>query len=329
MDLSRFHVEIDNQVHRAIERVQTQLQSQVRMAVDLQVFNIGDEVSRMIHETSRASSLSLDSLRVNAGEILHAAKFALEGRASLKDINDDVRSSLFSQLAVGYAFSPAGEIVRSLDMALGRSASVLLGELALPFPWTGDLAFDSEQIGYEELEDEGQNQAIILPETKLLVPSNAESFAVVPIYISASKLLSIFKSPEAMRDLSPREFEEFCADLLVGHGWEDVVLTPASKDGGKDIEAALTVKGFRHRYYFECKKYAPANRIGEEILNALLGVISRKCGIITAGAVMTTSEFTKPARNMFESDNRLAGFDYAKLIQMTKEWRDLNGAQAG
>ena len=42
--------------------------------------------------------------------------------------------------------------------------------------------------------------------------------------------------PELMRNLSPRKFEELVAELFSDMGYE-VVLTPATRDGGFDFKA--------------------------------------------------------------------------------------------
>jgi restriction system protein len=73
-----------------------------------------------------------------------------------------------------------------------------------------------------------------------------------------------------------------------------VTLTPASKDGGKDIYAARKDHLGSFLYIVECKKYAPDNRIGVGIIRHLNGVVQAEQA--TAGILATTSFFTSGAR---------------------------------
>ncbi len=96
------------------------------------------------------------------------------------------------------------------------------------------------------------------------------------------------------RELSPRKFEELVAELLARQGYV-VELTPASKDGGKDIYVARRDDLGAFLYLVECKKYALDNPVGVEIVRALYGTVQAERA--TAGVLVTTSVFTKGARD--------------------------------
>lgn len=102
------------------------------------------------------------------------------------------------------------------------------------------------------------------------------------------------RNPALMRELSSRKFEEVIAELLARHGYE-ITLTPASRDGGKDIYAAKKDDLGSFLFIVECKKYHPDNHVGVGVVRQLYGVVSAERA--TAGIVATTSFFTKDAKD--------------------------------
>jgi restriction system protein len=56
---------------------------------------------------------------------------------------------------------------------------------------------------------------------------------------------------EQLYELTPRQFEEWTAGLLETLGFEDVELTPLSRDKGADV---LASKG-GYKYSIQCKKH--------------------------------------------------------------------------
>jgi restriction system protein len=88
-------------------------------------------------------------------------------------------------------------------------------------------------------------------------------------------------------------FEEVVADLLSRQGYE-VTVTPASRDGGKDIYAAKKDIVGSFLYIVECKKYSPDDRVGVGLIRQLYGVVQAEKA--TAGIMATTSFFTKGAQ---------------------------------
>ncbi|MHA1279560.1 MAG: restriction endonuclease [Candidatus Helarchaeota archaeon] len=110
--------------------------------------------------------------------------------------------------------------------------------------------------------------------------------------VNSKLLIDLINDPKLLYDLSPRQFEEIIAELLEKLGYS-VVLTPASRDGGKDIYAAMRNDLGSFLYLVECKKYSPNNRVGVEIIRQLHGVVQAERA--TAGILATTSFFTKGA----------------------------------
>lgn len=105
------------------------------------------------------------------------------------------------------------------------------------------------------------------------------------------------KNPTDLYQLSSRRFEELIAEILMRKGYK-VELTPATRDGGKDIYAAHKDDLGSFLYLVECKKYDPTHKVGVKVIRDLYGVLSKEKA--TYGIVVTTSDFTKPTQEFQE-----------------------------
>lgn len=115
--------------------------------------------------------------------------------------------------------------------------------------------------------------------------------------VSDALLRRLHESPHEMYELTPRKFEQVVAELLSRLGY-NVTLTPASRDGGKDIFVASQDALGSFLYLVECKRYSPENRIGVGLVRELYGVVQAERA--TAAILATTSFFTKGAREFQE-----------------------------
>ena len=126
--------------------------------------------------------------------------------------------------------------------------------------------------------------------------------------VSDEFLKKLCDKPDLLYELSPRGFEEVVAEILHKLGY-DITLTPASKDGGKDIYAARKSSLGSFLYIVECKRYAPDNTVGVGLIRQLNGVVEAERA--TAGILATTSFFSKDAKE-FQTTiaNRMSLKDY-------------------
>lgn len=123
--------------------------------------------------------------------------------------------------------------------------------------------------------------------------------------------------PEAIRlllGLSSRDFEHIVERLYHGMDY-DTELTPAQKDGGRDIIATRKTTGKLEHLRVECKQYS--NPVDVKIVRALLGVISDEK--VNKGAVVTTSRFTKGAKDFADRNPRLELISGDELIPLLNE----------
>ncbi len=127
-------------------------------------------------------------------------------------------------------------------------------------------------------------------------------------------IAKIMRSPNEIKNLTPRQFEEFVAETLAHLGFKDVILTPRSRDGGKDVIASHQINGIPLSFYFECKKYADDNKIQLETLRALLGTMAHDARHVNMGVLVTTSTFTKGSKEFILSESRLDGKDYDGIL---------------
>lgn len=129
----------------------------------------------------------------------------------------------------------------------------------------------------------------------------------------------IMRSPSEVKNLTPRQFEEFVAEILSQLGFSDVILTPRSGDGGKDVIASHQVNGIPLSFYFECKRYADGNKIQLETLRALLGTMAHDARQVNKGVLVTTSTFTKGSKKFILAESRLDGKDYDGILGWINE----------
>jgi hypothetical protein len=99
----------------------------------------------------------------------------------------------------------------------------------------------------------------------------------------------------SLRTIAPRDFEGVIAELFAQLGLHNVHLTSAVADDGVDITGLRFQDGKRLKYIIQCKRYSLDNRVDVRVVRELAGV---KMDVrATHALLVTTSEFTKPARD--------------------------------
>jgi len=97
------------------------------------------------------------------------------------------------------------------------------------------------------------------------------------------------KDPNFFFQLDPRKFEELLAAAYDQAGFDEVILTPRSGDGGRDVIA--TKKGlFTVRFIEQAKLYSPGHLVTADEVRSLVGVLSMDT-LASKGLVTTTSDF--------------------------------------
>ena len=109
---------------------------------------------------------------------------------------------------------------------------------------------------------------------------------------------------QALYDLSPRQFERLIHRLYQAQGY-DAELTPSQRDRGRDVIARRSQPGTREHVLIECKRYAKTIPI--QYVRALLGAVSNERA--SAGKLVTTSSFSKEARDEMKDNHRIELID--------------------
>lgn len=138
--------------------------------------------------------------------------------------------------------------------------------------------------------------------------------------ITSELIKYLKKHPKALYEIKPRQFEELIAEILASYGWR-VELTPSTKDGGYDIYAITKniEPGVETSWIIECKKYAPENKVGVDIVRALYGI---KSNLKIANALLaTTSYFTKGAKAFKASRYDVELKDYYNILEWINQYR--------
>jgi HJR/Mrr/RecB family endonuclease len=133
------------------------------------------------------------------------------------------------------------------------------------------------------------------PEAKTAFNDNSpiESKLIIVHEINDRLLNQLAAEPKLLHSLHPRAFEELVARILKDQGC-DVTLTKSTRDGGYDVLGHYRSSVIDVVFFAECKRYAPENRVGVEVIRGLYGVTEAHHANL--GLVITTSTFTKDAR---------------------------------
>jgi restriction system protein len=118
--------------------------------------------------------------------------------------------------------------------------------------------------------------------------------------IRARWMASNVSDRDALFQLSPRELERMVAALYRSLGY-GVQLTPASKDGGRDVIITRNNPGNYDLALVECKAYVKS--VGVRIARELLGVVSDEK--VNRGVIVTTGFFTQGAKDLAGRNPRL------------------------
>lgn len=259
----------------------------------------------LIHETYASTILARDVLKS-----ISTTQVALETAASL----------MSSQALFQAAIQPIPELrsfgfdVRTVMPTLDRlnasiDAAAFLAEL---------------DLGDPDGEDDADREEHLVGEIKARLVELASPEAVEALRsVQFEPLLLVdraLRRPEAMLEMDPRAFEVFVASLVEQLGFENVQLTPAVKDQGRDVLAIKKVHGLSILFAFECKRFSPDRPIGVAIARALLGTVVHGSTRANKGVLVTTSRFTKGAQSFILTEPTLEGTDFNGIVEWLREY---------
>jgi restriction endonuclease Mrr len=160
------------------------------------------------------------------------------------------------------------------------------------------------------------NSGLIIPEMDLL-----EVVKPKIITTNASLVERLQKSPQSVHELTPRQYEELLADLLDDMGYE-VELTPATRDGGKDIMAYMNTAHGKILCLVEAKKYRSDRTVGVSLVRELFGTLADANA--TSAMLVTTSSFSPDAKAFQQRhEYKLALRDYGNVVDWIDRYRGI------
>ncbi len=250
---------------------------------------------------------------INFGSPVHSEFGVLEQTHSLEigPLDSWDSCKLLRMIASG-----KGVILSEADIE--RTAAGIGGHpLALSLVGSLLAAGTEAEILLQRLHDFHVSGVLVAPDRILrpyeIIPQN---IALDIVSANADLLERLQKNPELLHILSPRQFEDVVAKILDRLGYS-VRLTPATRDGGKDIYVATRSDLGSFLYLVECKHFAPDRPVGVGIVRELYGTLSVERA--TAAMLVTTSYFTKKAKEFTESIRyQMSLRDYVGL----QEWLD-------
>jgi hypothetical protein len=155
----------------------------------------------------------------------------------------------------------------------------------------------------------------------IVVPQSGIIPAVAPRIVSATEAIveELKKRPESVHDLSPRKFEELLAELLTNMGWR-VELTPATRDGGKDLLAYLDTDVGEILCLVEAKKHRRDRKVGVDLVRSLYGTL---CDYEANSAMLVTTSSFSPDAHEFQKKHRyqLSLRDYGNIVDWIQQYR--------
>jgi len=121
---------------------------------------------------------------------------------------------------------------------------------------------------------------------------------------------------EVLKRLTPKGFEEVCGLLLRESGFENVIVSGRSRDGGFDGSGRLAINPFVSlSVTFQCKRYAGTVSRAEvgDFRNSMLGRAEK-------GIFLTTGTFSSEARKEADRvDPKIELVDGEKLVEMFEQ----------
>jgi restriction endonuclease len=134
------------------------------------------------------------------------------------------------------------------------------------------------------------------------------------ILVVSPLLLDFFlKNPNLLYDITPRQFEEVVAELMLRSGYS-VQLGPRGRDQGVDVLAEKQDVHGAELVLVQCKRYSAAHKVGEPIVRQLHATVADFRA--SRGIVATSSYFTKTALDYIAWNRyRLHGTDKDALLR--------------
>lgn len=154
-----------------------------------------------------------------------------------------------------------------------------------------NLSLDAALEIFKFVQTEGADRAVSTTPTSTIAPV-LDEIPVLNTVLSNDEGAYRSKLLEILKLLSPAGFERLCQRLLREAGFEEVVVTGRSGDGGIDGHGILQLNVFvSFKVLFQCKRYAGTVTVSQvrDFRGAMMGRADK-------GIILTTGTFTSDAQ---------------------------------
>jgi len=114
-------------------------------------------------------------------------------------------------------------------------------------------------------------------------------------------------------DLSPAQFEQLLADVLIRSGYRDVERVGRSSDLTIDV-IAYTPDG--EAVVVQCKRYAPDRKVGTPELQQFIGMAYTHHGVATGNAIYATTSYYTAGAVQLAAEHQITLLDYDSLTAL-------------
>lgn len=250
--------------------------------------------------------------------------YTAQGRTGDQDITGRNKRIIeqYSKPIPFYCFSNEGRQVYTflglLELLRHYQEHQIDKKNALRNVWVFEFRIHGE-ITIVPIENAGDLTASFLEEARA---KNMEEREVVSLEVSEPELQqsSNYETEELRTQLlqiNPYRFEHLVRDVIEARGFEKVTVTPASQDGGIDVNAYVAEADYffsKTHVQFQVKRWR--HSVGSVEINGFRGALSTTA----KGVFVTTSHFTKAAIREAEHPTKpgislVDGFKFSKIVK--------------
>jgi restriction system protein len=199
--------------------------------------------------------------------------------------------------------------IAGLVVALRGKSAALSGQSIVPA--TGDLSFkvmrgsvsDDVKISEEvaiKLVESSEVKKTSMDDEELVIQSalfgftglDAQPHIIRSVGIPWAEIIrGLLQDPDFLHKIKPRRLEELIAEAYDREGYKNVILTPHSADGGRDVIVSATLPEIGTvKIIDQVKRYAHRRKVTAYDVRALYGVLCNEKDV-SKGIVTTTSDF--------------------------------------
>lgn len=270
---------------------------------------VNTPVVQQAHQSLSVTNKMMESIQPVLAQAQSLSEFA----------SDNIKGLLLSNIESYISISKtASDAVKSFPNERLGAYFGALANLKLAYYYPDDIS--DEEIAKKKEIDSKIITEIFKPDEETDETTDKKEPAIITLSPVNDRVLKyLAENPEALYQLTGREFEEVMAEIYCKLGYK-VELTKATRDGGKDIIIRKPETLGDFLYYVECKKYAAKRHIGVGLVKNLVGTVN--ADRVNGGILATTSYFTHDATRFIldnKYDYQIKMHDYDKIKSMLRK----------